>query len=62
MSNHKSSKISTGNYEYRGFRIEKVDGFDFAQWNIFENGCCDDSCDTLRDAKNLIDCIIGSRT
>jgi hypothetical protein len=59
MNSHKAKKISAGNYEYRGFRIEKVDGFEeFTLWNILENDCCNDSAGTLRGAKYIIDQII----
>jgi hypothetical protein len=61
---NRAKRISSGNYVYRGYRIELVEDFGgFVQWNIFESDLenAGDCSDTLQGAKYLVDRILDNR-
>jgi hypothetical protein len=61
---HTAKKVFAGQYVYRGYTIdgvptESMNGT-ISHWNIIAPGCdmADDAANTLRDAKEFIDCVI----
>jgi len=64
---HSAKKISTGEYEYRGYHIEEVGQYgdtpNEAQWNITHTASGEteahDAANTLKDAKAMINFWLG---
>ena len=69
MNTYSATRINSGEYFYRGFQIVKVSLDSYVQWNIEEkidypertDWVVMDACDTLREAKHLIDAIKSNR-
>ena len=61
---NRAKKISSGNYSYKGYRIERVNTYNGSvQWNVFEmlSESAEDCADTLRGARYLIDRITENK-
>ena len=62
-----AKKNSYGNYEYLGFKIERIAEYDtqehqdVVQWNVSKGGFCYDTCDTVKGSERLIDRIVEIR-
>jgi len=64
---HSAKKITTGEYEYRGYHVEEVGQYgdtpNISQWNITHTAsgetAAHDAANTLKDAKAMIDYWLG---
>ena len=60
MAKHTMKRLGFGNYQYRGYTIDRVPCYDnerkFSHWNILDkSGCVVEAANTLKECRYWID-------